>query len=244
MIRLPNKYRNPPVSEVYCEFRFVPTTEWDITFAGLFYREVEAEYPLRRKTFLPQVPGSPPEMAVNIGDSIQFHRLDGSGYIQIAPNLLSVNLNPPYPGWENYLPHVLETLGKYHAVAAPHGFQRIGLRYINQIVLPGNVHHLKDWFHYYPAVPEEAAPIGGFVMFSQSFCQNERDLLGVQLASGEVDVQGNSVCLLDLDYGLAMPGTVPLDQADTWLDQAHGTIEQRFEAFITSQLRQLFEPYE
>ena len=42
-------YKDPPIIEALCEFRFVPSQPWDWTIPGLFYREVEAEFPVRRQ---------------------------------------------------------------------------------------------------------------------------------------------------------------------------------------------------
>jgi len=34
------KYRNPPIEEALCEFRFVPSQDWDPTVPGRFHKKI------------------------------------------------------------------------------------------------------------------------------------------------------------------------------------------------------------
>ena len=47
--------------------------------------------------------------------------------------------------------------------------------------------------------------------------------------------------ILDLDYFLAQPEQVSLDDVFQWIEVAHGHIEEVFEACITDWLRETFE---
>lgn len=47
--------------------------------------------------------------------------------------------------------------------------------------------------------------------------------------------------MLDLDYFLAKPGQVALDDLLEWVEAAHSRVEKVFEACITDRLRQMFE---
>lgn len=38
------KYKNPPIVEALCEFRFVPSDEWNLTVPGLIFQELKHVY--------------------------------------------------------------------------------------------------------------------------------------------------------------------------------------------------------
>ncbi len=41
-------YKNPPILEAVCEFRFVPGSPWDWTIPGLFFGRVCDEFPEKK----------------------------------------------------------------------------------------------------------------------------------------------------------------------------------------------------
>ncbi|MGQ0654564.1 MAG: TIGR04255 family protein [Betaproteobacteria bacterium] len=44
---MPKKYKNPPIIEAICEFRFSETSPWDLTIPGLIYELVKDKFPKR-----------------------------------------------------------------------------------------------------------------------------------------------------------------------------------------------------
>jgi uncharacterized protein (TIGR04255 family) len=41
------KYRNPPIEEALCEFRFAPSQDWDPTVPGRFHEKIREIYPAK-----------------------------------------------------------------------------------------------------------------------------------------------------------------------------------------------------
>jgi uncharacterized protein (TIGR04255 family) len=47
--------------------------------------------------------------------------------------------------------------------------------------------------------------------------------------------------MLDIDYFLANPRAVDISDALSWVEEAHGRVEEVFEGCITDRLRAMFE---
>jgi uncharacterized protein (TIGR04255 family) len=170
---------------------------------------------------------------------MQFLREDGSAMVQIGPDLLAINVLPPYPGWENFQALISRQFDIYNSIARPIGFKRIGLRYINKIVFPAKSIETTEYFNYYPRLPEPIEQTHGpFVMRVMHAYEGGRDVLNIQI--GHMTPQGEGIAL-DLDYYLNQPDKVELRQALEWVSTAHENIEAMFEACITDKTRGLVE---
>ena len=77
---------------------------------------------------------------------IQFVSEDKTKIVQISKDLLVVNHLKPYPHFEKWGPEVEQLLKEYVALANPSGIKRIGVRYINNIVLPKAEIEMADYF--------------------------------------------------------------------------------------------------
>lgn len=237
---------NYPITEALCEFQFFPDQPWDITIPGLIYEKVSGEFPLReQKTdfgigFEAKEGGI--EHKVEMMNRIQFWRNDKSSVVQVGPNLLAVNQLKPYISWESFKPLILSNLRTYIEIAKPKAFKRIGLRYINKIVIKGDKIELTDYFKYYPFIPQELPHVhGAFNIRVEFHYNNEKEILLLTFASIPPEKMNYSYFLLDLDYVLREAGIVPLDQADGWLENAKLNLNAAFKACITDRCRELFK---
>jgi uncharacterized protein (TIGR04255 family) len=241
-----HKYKNPPIAEAVCEFRFKGSSEWDWTILGLVYQEIKAEFPKKRqeKAFEINIAHAQGRVEKGLGESLskmQFLREDGSAMVQIGPDLLGVNILPPYPGWETFESLIQKQLAVYSKIAHPAGFNRIGLRFINKIGFPTRGIETTDYFNYYPRLPENLEQVHGpFSMRVFHLYEGERDTLSVHI--GHAVPTGESLTiLLDLDYYLTQPGKVELSAGLSWVRTAHERVESMFEACITDKTRAMFE---
>jgi uncharacterized protein (TIGR04255 family) len=243
--RVRRRYKKPSVSEAICEFQFRGAKEWDWTIPGLLYQEIREEFPQKRqeKAFEINI-AQMGKIEQSVGGSLskmQFLREDGSAMVQIGPDLLAINVLPPYPGWEVFEALIRRQFEIYLRVVQPVGFRRIGLRYINQIVFPANIIETTEYFHYYPRLPETVEQIHGpFSMRVLHTYEAERDVMTFQMAHMKPTGEKLTIAL-DLDYYLAKPDTVELGKGLEWVSQAHDKIEAMFEASITDSTRNLFE---
>lgn len=240
------RYNKPPIAEAVCEFQFRGANDWDWTILGLVYQEIKAEFPQKRQEKAFEINIAPQEGKVekNVGGSLskmQFLRNDGSAMVQVGPDLLAINVLPPYPGWETFEALIRRQFEVYNKIAHPVGFKRIGLRFINKIFFPSKGIEVTDYFHYYPRLPETMEQKHGpFAMRVLHEYEDEQAAMNVQI--GNLKTEGENLAIaLDLDYYLVQPDKLELSKALEWVSAAHERIEIMFEACITDNTRRLFE---
>ncbi|RLE07345.1 hypothetical protein DRZ78_03125 [Candidatus Aerophobetes bacterium] len=241
------KYKNPPVVEALCEFKFIPTNQpWDLTLPGLIYEKIRGKFPDKRQQmgvqFVPTEKGleykvepAPPR--------VQFYKKDKTALIQIAPDLLAINQLKPYLTWNKFKLMILDGFKLYKEIAAPKGFRSIGLRYINAFEFDKPRTELKDYFKYYPFIPENLPQIHGPFLTKVEFPYengNEKLILTLRSVFSKKPNILFSI-LLDLDYVMVEPEYISLDLISEWLNRAHERIENAFESCITNKTRGTFE---
>jgi uncharacterized protein (TIGR04255 family) len=240
------KYRKPPVSEAVCEFRFEPSSTWDLTIPGLIYDRIKQDFPKRKlaKAVEFSVVAGPEGIAQQsmTTDRMQFLREDEKALIQVDRDLLAINHLKPYPTWETFLPLIRQGFEAYIQVTNPRAIHRIGLRYINRIEIPGKRAELQDYLELRPSIgPDLPQDFGPFLVKVGIPYSEGQDILSLQSASAIPHVLETIPVVLDLDYYLAVPGRVPLEDAFSWIETAHTRVEEAFEACITDRLRVMFE---
>lgn len=242
------KYKKSPIIEAICEFQFEENSPWDLTIPGLVYEKVRRTFPKRRQATRVSLgkSASAEELGPQFGTTslMQFFRADEKAIIQVGPNLLSINILKPYPSWEKFLPLIKKGFNSYCDVVAPKGIRRIGLRYINQIELPGQNINLEDYLEFRPFVgsklPQDFVT---FLVGVQIPYEESRDILNIQLTSLPRNSisEDRAALIFSLDYVLMKPTEITLDGAFKWINTAHSRIEEAFEASISQQLRGLFK---
>ena len=244
-------YRKPPLVEAICEFQFQSDKTWDWTIPGLVYQKISKDFPEKNqeqsfqlRLALEQSPLQPnvqplPHQIGGALTKMQFLKSDKTAMVQVGPDLLSINVRAPYPGWDSFAKLIQEQFEIYVGIASPTKFKRIGLRYINRIDFDLTGMEITEYFSYYPHLPESIeqkhGPFAMRVMHSES---DGQDVLIVNLANVP---SANLSYLFDLDYSLVQPDSVKLANGLAWIYNAHTKIEVMFEACITDQLRSYFE---
>lgn len=237
------KYRNPPIVEAVCEFRFDPTSPWDMAIPGLIYDGVKDPFRRRAQERVLTLNISPPSVTPGLqtAERIRFLRDDERAFIQVSEHLLAVNHLSPYPSWEGFRPSIHQAFETYRRVAQPKRLQRIGLRYINSVFFENDRLEPSEYFNIYPRIgeglPQDYYQFGLVVY---SLYENKRDTLKIELGS-VLDAASPRAIIIDLDYSLVQPDQINLDDALAWVETAHANIEQAFEACITDRLRERFE---
>jgi uncharacterized protein (TIGR04255 family) len=237
------RYKNPPIAEALCEFQFEPDSPWDLTMPGLIYEQVRDTFPKRRQARVLDlgILASPEAVEqVRAMDRMQFLRQDEKALVQVGPHFLAVNHLEPYPSWEEFLPLIERGLRAYCDVANPKDIHRIGLRYINRIKFAEQRIDLEDYFEFYPFVGPNLPQLFGPFIVGIQIAYDDRDILKLALTMAHTETPDTIALMLDLDYFLAKPGKVVLNNVFEWVNVAHDRIEDAFEACITDPLRQMF----
>jgi len=244
------KYRNPPIEEVLVEFRFVPGQEWDLTIPGKLHQHdaIKAQYPGKPRTQkvflgaeLQAGPGYPPNLAVHEGvGRVQLVDERGNHLISLGLDVLSVNVLRPYDGWDQFRPRIETALQAYTEVAEPSGVSRVGVRYINKIVLPEKEIDLGTYFRCVPSpLPELPSKVTGF-MSRMEFLYD--DAVKLLLTQASIDaLESQSAFLLDLDLIWKSAEAKGLNAIMAIVDDLHEREVVAFEAIITDAAREVFD---
>ncbi len=239
------KYKNPPVVEALCEFQFISDKEWDLTLPGLIYEKVKGNFPEKKQQIGIGVQFRPTEKGFEhkVGPApprIQFHKEDKTALIQVAPDLLVVNQLKPYPTWDKFKAMILKNFKTYKEITQLRGLKKIELKYINILEFDKKI-ELKDYFQFYPFVPRNLPQLQDSFLDRVEFPdENGKERLILTLASVVPKKPDILSILLDLDYVMATPEYVSLDNVSEWLEKAHEKIEVAFEASITNRTRERF----
>lgn len=240
------KYANSPIIETVCEFRLPPDSKWDLTIPGLVYEKICDEFPNKEQRLIKEIDlkhgPQGVEQQIRTNERILFLTEDRKTFIQVGTHLLAVNCLKPYPTWNKFKPSIEKAFKALSETIVINTFQRIGLRYINRIEIPGQSVKLEDYFEFRPFLgkdlPQNMADfiVGGVLQFHDG-----RDSCRVQLSKAVPEKPNNVSFLLDFDFFLAKSQTVSIKQALEWIDNAHQEVEKIFEGCINERLREIFQ---
>lgn len=232
------KLKIPPLVEALCEFRFVETTPWDWVLPGQLYDKIKADFPERAQfqgvgfqvQALPKV--KPIASIHSLPDRIQLKRTDGSAMVQVGYNLLAINQLRPYPTWTEFSELIMRIYREYQEIVRNIELERIGLRYINQLLIPDKIAGIGDMITLTPPLTGKLArPIQAVYQRYEIEQDNPEGLL-IHQTGTQQDEQGNPILVLDLDFGSTkVQGLKNEQDVKKWLDLAHDRV---YEAFVAS----------
>jgi uncharacterized protein (TIGR04255 family) len=199
------QYRNPPIQEAICEVIFVSDADWDPTIPGRLYERLRDSYtgaPRQQQEAGFQLTGSPTSPSLKwqpTTPKIQFPTAEGDRFLSVGPGVLSVHVLYPYRGWEEFRPRIETAIAAYRAIANPDGIRRIGVRYINRIVVKEDRFHLSNFFVVPPQLPDELeVNIESFLLRLEAVYTDKPIRLIQTYASAEAEA-GSAGFILDLD---------------------------------------------
>lgn len=243
------QYKNPPIVEATCEFRFAPVEEWNIAYSGLFLEKVKARYSGKpREQRLLQVSGRPAVTAPREGTTfqeitkVQIPTADGKELVAVGPGMLSVHVMKPYSGWERYRKQIDEALNAFLAIAKPDGIRRIGIRYINRIEPSDPEAPPREFFASPPhSLDQLECVLETFALRHEYVYRDEPVKLLVTMARVDIE-QGRQGFILDLDVVQEWTSEpLQLKKGMQIVDDLRRRERQAFETMITDKARVLFD---
>ena len=246
-VRSGRKYRKPPVIEALCELYFAGS-EWDDTVPGRFFELVKEDFPVKRQREIQeaQITFAGSESAAKVKRLhpwIQFVSEKGDRMVQLARDLLVINQLTPYPSFEDWEPSIGRCLDIYRKLARPKSVARLGVRYINRVVIPEAKLKMETYFTVYPELPKGMGDEHGafMVRFEIPSAQGGHSVV-VTFASSPAKEGEGQAFLLDLyDIWQSSSGR-DLEEVPDLARQAHRNVESAFEGSIRDPLRELFQP--
>jgi len=162
--------------------------------------------------------------------------------VQLDKGRMSIHRIRPYTSWTEFLPLIQQSYRAYIETFAPSKVERIGIRYINEIVVPLENFSFKDYFNLNASLPSLEQNQQKSIFLGSVFEQeNGQDAIKIQFAEKQskepIDVR---TFILDFDYFLVNP-VVSFDKIDEWLKKAHTNLKNVFEGVVTESTRKLFD---
>jgi uncharacterized protein (TIGR04255 family) len=175
----------------------------------------------------------------------QFSTADGKRIVALGPHLLSVHILRPYEGWfEDFRPRLERALALYRRVVGDEPVRRIGLRYINRIVVTEPQINIGDYFRFQPVGPPDWPTDVGALSIAAQFRYGEKPVEMRVLFATEQPAQDPGVgFVLDLDlYRSWDHEPLPVSQALREVDDMRALERTAFESVLTDKTRAMFEP--
>jgi uncharacterized protein (TIGR04255 family) len=248
------RYKNPPIEEAICDIQFAPGTDWDPTVPGRLFEKLKGTY--NEKPRQQQFVEAKLQSATSEGNPsvslqhrfgktrVQLSAENGTRLVGIGEDQLSIHMLRPYTKWENFRPRIIEALNAYRDTVSPEGVNRIGLRYINRIVLPEENPELGDYFTIPPKFPPVETPIRQLAFFNRKEAEYLDKPIRIVVTFADVDAKPSEKAsvLLDLDI-IWIRKEDPLSLVDALevLDDMKVRHRQVFELLIKDKTRSLFD---
>lgn len=249
------RYKYPPVEEALCEFRFVPDSNWDLTIPGKLQTELGKAYSGKSRE----------QRAIEFGLQVADGRLsnirhdngllrvqliteDGKRIVGVGSNVISTHVLRPYQnpdnletsGWDEFLPRISKALQAYEKVADAKSVIRVGVRYINKIVIPETSVKIEEYLNCVN-LELEGLPENYANFFSQVDYVYEDNVL-LKLSYGLLNASSTGVdCLLDLDAAWQAETSIDCEESINVASDLHERVSEAFESVITDKARELFD---
>lgn len=241
-----SSYRNPPIVEAACEFRFSADTPWEQNLSERFYDAIKERFPIQesRKEQAIQIKASSKGVAEHRLETIEmpvFLAGDRKVLVQIGPRRLSIHRLKPYHSWEDFRLTIDQAYDTITSLTSVAGFDRIGLLYVDKIEIPGNDIKLADYFTFYPHCGEGLpGNVMNFIVGCDFSYNENRDICRLSLTRAMPERQDTSAYLLTTDYFLARRNTIEPQNALVWVEEAHNAAKTLFRGCITEKLEEIF----
>jgi uncharacterized protein (TIGR04255 family) len=240
------RYRNPPVVEAVCEFRFSADTLWEQDLPERFYDAVKDQLPIResREKRAFQVKATSEGIEARGLETVDipiFLAEDRRTFIQVSPRGLSIHRLKPYRSWEDFRPTITLAYNAITSLTDVTGFDRVGLLYVDKIEIPGDDIRLADYFTFYPHCGEGLpGDVINFMVGCDFSYNGNRDICRLKLTRAMPERQNTSAYLLTTDYFLAQRSAVKPENALVWVEEAHTTAKTLFKGCVTEKLEEIF----
>ena len=160
---------------------------------------------------------------------VQLPTKDGTRLVNIGMNTLSINVLKPYDGWTLFRLRIERALPAYYDVAGQKTVTRVGVRYINRIVVEYPGANSADYFGF--ILPQESglgAKLTNFTKRSEYVAEDQTKIL-ITHATIAPSAPGTTEFVLDIDTILDGRLLEPLEDTLAAAETLHATEGRTFE---------------
>ena len=254
------EYRNNPIEEVICQFRFPPILKIGTTTPAEFQDSVRKQFPLYQlQDTFPPVPEQVREMLSQVGGGIenllgsqfprvhQFATEDGASVISLQSDFIALRVTD-YKRWEVFR-ECLESIERsFRTIYEPQFYSRVGLRYRDVIVredlgldnAPWNELLNRDLVGFYGQ--DEASELVTQAVAAVQMKLPDIENAQVTLQYGLQTQTEKTQSLYFIDTDIAIEQRTGLDDAFSLLDQFNRAAGNIFRWAISDTLRNAMGP--
>ena len=249
------RYKNPPIEEALCEFRFKPGQEWDLTIPGRLHVKLKEEYsgkPQEQKVVgmsVDKKQGQRAKLSYSEElEKVQLVTQNGKRIVAVGQDVLSIHMLRPYQdpqrpdhsGWNEFQDRIKKALAVYWDEMQPKGVLRVGIRYLNKIVVPEKAVAVENYLN--SALPIVKGLPGHLNSFLSRVDYVYDDGVHLILSQSSLNTSLNQVeFLLDLDVIWENTEPIGKDEALAKAADLRDREREAFEAVITDKARELFD---
>lgn len=248
---MPKTYKNPPILEAVCEFRFELSDKASAKQISTFYEKIKDSFPVSKKGKVgsielkvePDKSSGKNQMThkENFYEFDQYFSQDEKYSIQLDGGRVSIHRVKPYISWTDFFPLIKLVYGSYVKSFSPIKVLRIGLRYVNEIILPSEKFALQDYFNINASLPFFSKEDQKSIFLGSVFEQEKgRDAIKIQFTEKQIKNVSEKAFVLDFDYFLANPPILS-NGVEKWIEEAHNKVERVFDGIISNKIKLLLD---
>lgn len=245
-------YSKPPVREALVDIRINPLAPTQLPVLEVLHEKLRADYPTKKKQqnleglweWRDETLSSRTSQRVN---GFRFESLDGTRIVQYRLDGFTCNFIKPDPqaswvGWSALRDEARRTWEMYAKAIGISEIAGIGVRYINQIVIPTAPIELTDYLTAPPDVPKDF-PYQSFLDWLSRVTVAIPDLQAMAIitqAPADEPRQDSLKILLDID--IVRRGIATIDSEAMWttLDRFRTLKNTIFESSLRDKAKELF----
>jgi uncharacterized protein (TIGR04255 family) len=186
--------------------------------------EIQARYRISRKTLFPSE--------------------DGSRFVAVGANEVSIHTLSPYDGWDPFRERIGQVLVACGEAEAPRRAFRIAVRYINRVPLPAYNIPLSTYFTKAPEYPDGVPVVGMASFFSRIDCAYSDQAIRLMIAMADIEPKRveSPAFVLDLEVAWAnSPEPIAIGAALPRIEDLKERLSVAFENCVTDEARRAFD---
>ena len=240
------EYPNPPIAEALCQVTFARPLAWSVATPGLLWERLRDDYPTEPEaqdqiSASVQTGDDNPNVALNRGEQRFIYRDEERQRLVVANRtFISANSLPPHEGWPALRGRLEAAIRALGDTVTLQPVERVGLRYINRVVVPGPEINTDDYFNIGIRTARQGdAPFQSFMHRVESILDPTTIIMSTFATLKPAD-DTNIPFLLDFDLMRVGLDTTDLAEILKAADELHYAEHQEFESAITDETRKLF----
>ncbi len=227
------RYQNSPIKEAILEC-LAPTQHWSSPLADEIFKDAGVPGDAQVESV---VDTEMRFLAPDIVQKVETHRLrawfnERSHMYQAGQNLCAVNMLPPYTSFDQMAPMFRKLVGAFIQKGGVVEVNRLGQRYINEIVVARQDATPSQNFKIAPNFGDALLP------FQINWQVEKREQLTIQAGLAVSKIDADQVTFVFDLYAMSEAFKAPtVDQLVAWQESAHAALFEIFDATLSTRLQ-------